>query len=340
MAGTINVLISAPARPEAYDLIFLLGRGDVFGERQPVSIILYGTPAQEIELKLLAGEVYDSALEALQDIVIITNLEAAFQNVDVAIMLDTVESNHFTYNDENLKQCKRIYAKYGEHLDKYGKQTVRVIVAGDPVNTNTYIMCKYAPSLSQSCFSGLLRMDQNRATCQIARKLYIPVESVRNVIVWGNSGRNAFVDIAHAEIQSETGLYVPAVKKINDVHWVKHILQPYIQDKCSEKSSDSAMAIQKAKAIVDHIKDLWFGTSENWTSMIVNSNGEYGTPKNCFFGFPVTVADPNKKPEIVANLNLDSWGEIQFERTVHEIEDFKKRILQIDNCEEHNKTRP
>lgn len=87
-------------------------------------------------------------------------------------MLDTVESDNLTY-DERIKQCRRIYAKYGEYLDKNAKQTIKVVVAGDPVNINTYIMCKYAPSLSKSCFSGLLRMDQNRATCQVKDQLIL-----------------------------------------------------------------------------------------------------------------------------------------------------------------------
>lgn len=90
----------------------------------------------------------------------------------------------------------------------------------------------------------------------------MPTESVRNVIVWGNSGPGAFVDITHSDIQNGTGAYVSAIKQINDEHWMKHILQTYVQDKCSEKSPASVIAISKAKSIVDHIKDLWFGTSE------------------------------------------------------------------------------
>ncbi|VUZ49879.1 unnamed protein product [Hymenolepis diminuta] len=195
-------------------------------------------------------------------------------------------------------------------------------------------MSKYAPSFPKSCFTGCLRMEQNRATFQVAKKLDVPIDSVRNVIIWGNPGPNILVDISHAEFQVENDLYKSVIKQINNDHWRKHILQPYVESKCSEKVSPSEIAICKAKAIADHIKDIWFGTSENWSSMVVHSNGEYGIPKNLFFGFPVSIPKPKVSPEIVPNLKFDEWEEARFLQRVHEIDERRKILHQTCEGEE------
>nr|CDS32175.2 cytosolic malate dehydrogenase [Hymenolepis microstoma] len=244
----LNILISSCSRPEAYDLLFLLGRGKVFGERQPISITLYDEHSQNSKLTILASEVRDCASVVLQEVYVEDDPEKLFRDIDFAIMLDTIET------------------------------------------TNSI-----------------------------------------NVIIWGNSLPNFLVDISHAEFQSESGLYKSAIKQINNEHWRKYILQPYVKNKCSDVSPDSEVAICKAKAIANHIKDLWFGTSINWSSMIVHSNGEYDIPKNIFFGFPVSIRKPHNPPEIVHNLKFYDWEEAQFIQRIHEIDEHSKTLHRI--CE-------
>lgn len=141
----------------------------MFGQDQPVIIALYDLFAQDSQLQSLVDEALDSGLEPLEDIYATTDPELAFQNVDVTIMLDTIEAASYAHKNERLKQCWQVYKRHGEYLDKYGKQTTRIIVAGDPVNTNAYILSKYISSLPTSCITGLVRMDQNRATFQVCK---------------------------------------------------------------------------------------------------------------------------------------------------------------------------
>ena len=139
----------------------------MFGYYQPVEIILYDIPAQKTRLRALINEALDSSLKQIEDIYIITDPDLAFKDVDVAIMLDTIGSDQFTHKNERIKQCLQVYRHHAESLDKNAKQNIKVIVAGDPVNINTYILSRYTPSLSKSCFTGLLRMDQNRTIFQV-----------------------------------------------------------------------------------------------------------------------------------------------------------------------------
>ncbi|KAM3173256.1 hypothetical protein ACTXT7_012859 [Hymenolepis weldensis] len=300
----VNVLISSCTRPEAYDLLLLIARGKVFGGSQPVSVILYDEPNQKVKLENLAGEVKDCASTVLREICVEVNPEKAFRDVDFAIMLDTIEATNSIL--ERLKLCKQAYARYGKFLEEGAKQSINIVIAGDPV----------------------------------AKKLNVPIDSVRNVIIWGNSGPNILVDISHAEFQAENDLYKSVIKQINNDHWRKHILQPYVENKCSEKLSASEIAICKAKAIADHIKDIWFGTSENWSSMVVHSNGEYGIPKNIFFGFPISIPKPRGSSEIVPNLEFDKWEEAQFLQRIHEIDECRKILHQICEGEEIEESDP
>ncbi|KAL5104604.1 Malate dehydrogenase cytoplasmic [Taenia crassiceps] len=229
MVDAVKVLITAPTRPEAYDLVLFIGQGGMFGRDQPVTIALYDLFAQDSHLQWLVNEALDSGLEPLEDIYATTDPELAFQNVDVMIILDTIEAASYAHKNERLRQCWQIYSRHGEYLDKYGKQTTKIVVAGDPVNTNAFILSKYVPSLPEYCITGLVRMDQNRATFQVANKLNVPTEAVKNVLIWGNAGPGVFVDITHSTVRMENGTIKPAIELINNEHWMKYILQPYVQ---------------------------------------------------------------------------------------------------------------
>ncbi|VDM35095.1 unnamed protein product [Hydatigera taeniaeformis] len=299
MVDAVKVLITAPTRPEAYDLVLFIGQGKMFGEDQPVVITLYDPFAQDSQLQTLVNGALDSALEPLEGIFATNNPDQAFENVDVAILLDTIEAVTYAHKNERLKQCWQVYRRHGEYLDKYGKQSTKIIVTGDPVNTNAYVL-----------------------------------NAVKNVLIWGNAGSSAFVDITHSTVRMENGTFKPATELLNDEHWMKHILQPYVQSRSSECVSAESIAILKAKAVIDHVNDLWFGTDENWTSMVVRSDGEYGAPVSFFSGYPVIVPEPRRNPRIVSGLTFEDWGESQFERAAHEMADYEKRILQLCECGE------
>ncbi|VDD82357.1 unnamed protein product [Mesocestoides corti] len=283
-------MISSATRPEAYDLASLIGRGLMFGRKQPIVIRMLDLPHKTPKLKALVNELMDSAELPLEDIVAITDPDIAFRDIDVAIMLDTVEFGESLSETERQKQCLKIYKGHAEFLEKHGKQTIK-----------------------------------------IAKKLEVPVETVKNVVVWGKAGPFAYIDMMHSNIQMENGKTTSAVELMKNDHWIKHTFIPHLREKCSENMPADAVAILKAKAIVEHVHDLWLGTCEDWTSMVVYSNGEYGVAKDIFFGYPVTIPQPRGNPEIITHLPFADWAVLEFERSAQELVCEKERLVKL--CE-------
>jgi malate dehydrogenase len=194
----------------------------------------------------------------------------------------------------------KIFKVQGQALDNYSSKNVKVLVVGNPANTNAFICSHYAPSIPKENFSAMTRLDQNRATSQVANKLGLKIDDVKNVIIWGNHSSTQFPDAAHATVNgSPAGL---------DEAWVKDVFVPTVQKRgaavIAARKLSSAMSA--AKAASDHMKS-WFGStpSDDWVSMGVFSDGSYGTAEGVMFSFPVTVA--NGKWSIVQGLAMSDF---------------------------------
>ena len=206
-------------------------------------------------------------------------------------------------------------------LDQHAKKSVKVLVVGNPANTNCLIASKYAPSLPAENFSCLTRLDHNRAKGQVALKLNVTSDNVKNVTIWGNHSSTQFPDLRHAKVTLNNGQTLGAYEAINDSNWIKNDFIPIVQKRgaaiLAARKLSSAMSA--AKAICDHIRNWWFGTtSDDWVSMGVVSDGSYGIEKGLVYSFPVHV-DKNKKWSIVQGLEIDDWARGLMDKTAQEL---------------------
>lgn len=208
-------------------------------------------------------------------------------------------------------------------MDQHAKKSVKVIVVGNPANTNAVIMSHYAPSIPKENFTAMTRLDQNRAAAQLAQKAGVGVEKVKQCIIWGNHSSTQFPDAEHATING-----LPVNQVIGDEEWVKSTFIPTVQKRgaavIAARKLSSAMSA--AKAASDHMKDWVQGTSE-FVSMGVFSDGSYGTPKGVMFSFPVTIRDG--KWSIVQGLSISAFAKEKLDITAKELLEEKEEAMKV-----------
>jgi len=305
----------------------MVAHGNMFGKDQKVILHLLDIPVMSTVLGGVVMELEDCNFSVLEGIVPTHDLEEAFTDIDVALMVGAMPRKQGMERKDLLKANVAIFKEAGEALEKFAKKTCKVLVVGNPANTNCLIMSKYAPSIPKTQFSALSRLDHNRASYQIAHKAGVTNPQVSNVVIWGNHSNTQVPDMNHAVIDTN-GKKLSAKKVINDENWVKTVFIPCIQVRgaaviAARKLSSAASA---AKAIVDQMHDWWLGSKEGeYVSMSCHSNGEYGVPKGLMFSYPCICKDG--KYSIVPDLAMDDYTKELFAITVKELTEEKEAAL-------------
>jgi len=320
MSETIRVLVTGAAGQIAYSLLYAIANGDVFGKTQHVILHLFDITPMLTALGGVKLELEDCSLPLLKDVVVTDQDSVAFKDIDVAIMAGAMPRREGMERKDLLAANVRIFKAQGEALDKYAKKSVRVLVVGNPANTNCLVLAKYAPSIAPENFSCLTRLDHNRAKAQVALKLGLTADKVRNVTIWGNHSSTQFPDLAHAQDTHADGQVKNAYEAIADENWIKNEFIPCVQKRgaaiIAARKLSSAMSA--AKAICDHMRDWWFGTSgDEWVSMGVISDGSYGIEKGLVYSYPVRIS--NKKWTIVQGLSINDWARSLIDKTAQEL---------------------
>lgn len=320
MSEPIRVLVTGAAGQIAYSLLYSIANGDVFGKAQPVILHLFDITPMLTALGGVKLELEDCSLPLLKDVVVTDQDSLAFKDIDVAIMAGAMPRKEGMERKDLLAANVRIFKAQGEALDKYAKKSVKVVVVGNPANTNCLILAKYAPSIAAENFSCLTRLDHNRAKAQVAHKTGVTSDKVSNVIIWGNHSSTQFPDVSHATVTLGDGRKLNAPEAINDENWIKNEFIPCVQKRgaaiIAARKLSSAMSA--AKAICDHMRDWWSGTSgDEWISMGVVSDGSYGIEKGLVYSFPVRIA--NKKWTIVQGLAVNDWARGLMDKTAKEL---------------------
>lgn len=298
-----TVLVTGAAGQIAYSLIYQICSGYVFGYDQPVNLHLLDiAPAMGV-LNGVVMEIRDCAMELVKNVVATDDVAVAFKDVDAAFLVGAMPRREGMERKDLLAANVKIFKVQGQALDKYSNKNVKVLVVGNPANTNAFICSHYAPSIPKENFSAMTRLDQNRATAQVANKLGLKVDDVKNVIIWGNHSSTQFPDASQASIKGQ-----PAAKLL-DTAWLQEEFVPTVQKRgaavIAARKLSSAMSA--AKAACDHMKDWFQGTpTGSWASMGVFSDGSYNTATGVMFSFPVTIA--NGKWEIVKGLKIDDFA--------------------------------
>lgn len=273
-------------------------------------------------------ELTDCALPLLQAVVPTTDLEVAFKDVSAAFLVGSMPRKQGMERKDLLAANVTIFKVQGEALDKFAKKDVKVLVVGNPANTNALVCSKYAPSIPKENFTAMTRLDQNRAAGQIALKTGVPVASVSNVIIWGNHSSTQYPDASHALVNN-----TPVPDLIKDDAWLRGPFIETVQKRGAAVIAARKMssAMSAAKAAADHMRDWFAGTKPGqFVSMGVISDGKYGAPQDVIFSFPVEIKD--KKWSIV-DLQVSDFDKQMLAITGKELEEERGEAMAVVNAQ-------
>ena len=308
----------------------MIAKGDVFGPNQPLILHLLDIPPMMGVLEGVVMELDDCALPLLRQVVPTADPIVAFKDVVAAFLVGAMPRKQGMERKDLLAANVKIFKEQGEALDKYANKDVKVLVVGNPANTNALICSQFAPSIPKENFTAMTRLDQNRAQAQIAGKLNLPVANISNIIIWGNHSSTQFPDASHGKVRMNEGKDLSVREAISDDAWLRSVFVETVQKRGASVINARKMssAMSAAKAASDHMRDWFNGTSSGkFVSMGVVSDGSYGTPKDVVFSFPVTIS--NKKWEIVKDLPTDDFAKKMLETTGKELEEERAEALTI-----------
>jgi malate dehydrogenase len=312
----VRVAVTGAAGQIGYALLFRIASGEMLGKDQPVILQLLEVPVEgpQKALKGVMMELEDCAFPLLAGMEAHGDPMTAFKDTDYALLVGSMPRKAGMERAELLNINGQIFTGQGKALDAKASRNVKVLVVGNPANTNAYIAMKSAPSLPRENFTAMLRLDHNRALSQIAAKTGKPVASIKQLAVWGNHSPTMYADYRFATIDGK------AVKDmINDQVWNKDTFLPTVGKRGAAiiEARGLSSAASAANAAIDHMRDWALGTNGGWVTMGVPSNGEYGIPKDVMFGYPVTTA--GGKYTIVPNLPIDEFSKGCIDKTLAEL---------------------
>lgn len=296
----ICVAITGAAGQIGYSLLFRIAAGDMLGSDQTISLRLLDIPASASVLNGVLMELQDCAFPLLADVSITHDPVVAFDQVDLAILVGARPRSKGMERKDLLTANGEIFSTQGKILNQVAKRDAKILVVGNPANTNAYIAMKNAPDLPAENFSAMLRLDHNRALSQLAMKLGRPVAQIRKMVVWGNHSSTQLPDLYHAEINQNH-----VTQLIDDPAWIEEFFVPTVQQRGAKviEARGLSSAASAANAAINHMRDWIFGTrQDDWVTMGVPSDGSYGIPEGVIYGFPVTCA--GGKYSIVKELDI------------------------------------
>lgn len=324
----IRVVVTGAAGQIAYSLLYIIAKGDVFGPNQSLILHLLDIPPMMGVLEGVVMELADCALPLLHSVVPTADPAEAFKDVSAAFLVGAMPRKQGMERKDLLSANVTIFKVQGEALDKYAKKDVKVLVVGNPANTNALVCSKYAPSIPKENFTAMTRLDQNRAQSQIAAKAGVPVAAVSNVIIWGNHSSTQFPDASHALVNN-----VPAPDVIKDDAWLTSTFVETVQKRGAAVIAARKMssAMSAAKAAADHMRDWFLGTAPGrFVSMGVLSDGSYEAPKDVVFSFPVSIKDG--KWSIVQGLPISDFARQLLNVTGKELEEERSEAFAVINA--------
>lgn len=316
MKQPVRVAVTGAAGQISYSLLFRIANGDLLGKDQPVILQLLEIPQGMNALKGVIMELEDCAFPLVHSIIASDDAKVAFKDVEVALLVGARPRSKGMERKDLLEANGAIFTAQGQALNEVASRNVRVLVVGNPANTNAYITMKNAPDLKPGNFTAMMRLDHNRAMSQVATKLNKPVASVKKIAVWGNHSATQYPDLFNAEID---GVNVAA--QVNDQTWVESNFIPTVQQRGAAiiEARGLSSAASAANAALDHMRDWIHGSNGNWVSMGVPSDGSYGIPKGVIYGFPCICE--NGEYKIVQGLSINEFARARMDKTLNELQE-------------------
>lgn len=322
----VRIAVSGAAGQIGYALLFRVASGQMLGADQPVILQLLEIPDEKAQkaLKGVMMELEDCAFPLLADMSAHSDPLTAFKDIDYALLVGARPRGPGMERRDLLSANAQIFTAQGKALDAVAKRTVKVLVVGNPANTNAYIAMKSAPGLPARNFTSMMRLDHNRALSQLARKIGKPVAEIEKVCVWGNHSPSMYADYRFATVGGQS------VKElINDDTWNREVFLPTVGKRGAAiiEARGLSSAASAANAAIDHMRDWVLGTGGRWVSMGVPSDGSYGIPKDTMFGFPVTCAGGDY--QLVRDLPIDAFSRECLDKTLAELEEEKAAVQHL-----------
>jgi len=312
----MRVAVTGAAGQIGYSLLFRIANGDLLGKDQPVILQLLEIPDEKAQkaLKGVMMEIDDCAFPLLAGMSAHSDPMTAFKDIDVALLVGARPRGPGMERKDLLSANAQIFTAQGKALNAVAKRTVKVLVVGNPANTNAYIAMKSAPDLPKKNFTAMLRLDHNRALSQLAAKTGKAVGSIEKLVVWGNHSPTMYPDYRFATIAGQS---VKAM--INDDAWNKDVFLPTVGKRGAAiiEARGLSSAASAANAAIDHIRDWVLGTHGKWVTMGIPSDGSYDIPQDIIYGYPVTCA--NGEYQIVQGLDVDAFSRERMNFTLNEL---------------------
>ncbi len=323
----VRVAVTGAAGQIGYALLFRIASGEMLGKDQPVILQLLELDNEKAQnaLKGVIMELEDCAFPLLAGTVATSDPEVAFKDVDVALLVGARPRGPGMERKDLLLENAKIFTVQGKALNKVAKRSVKVLVVGNPANTNAYIAMKSAPDLPAKNFTAMLRLDHNRALSQLSAKAGVAVGDIEKLAVWGNHSPTMYPDYRYATVGGAS-----LKDKIGDAEWNAKTFIPVVGKRGAAiiEARGLSSAASAANAAIDHVHDWVLGSNGQWVTMGIPSDGSYGIPEGLIFGFPVTTE--NGEYKIVQGLDLDDeLSKAEVADTLKELEEERAGIADL-----------
>ncbi len=326
MKTPVRITITGAAGQISYSLLFRIASGQMLGPDQPVIFqLLEITPAMKA-LEGVVMEIDDCAFPLVEDFVLTDDINTAFNNVNYALLVGAKPRGPGMERSDLLEANGGIFKLQGNGLNENASRDVKVLVVGNPANTNAYTAMVSAPDLDHRNFTAMTRLDHNRALAQLASKTNSSINDIKKMTIWGNHSTTQYPDITYTTVSGK-----PA-KDLVELNWYQEEYIPSVAKRGAEiiDARGASSAASAANGAIDHMRDWVMGTDDdNWVSMGVPSDGSYGIPKGLIFSFPVTCKDGDY--QIVQGLEFDEFGQSKIDATQKELEEEKTALSSILN---------
>ena len=324
MKAPVRVAVTGAAGQIGYALLFRIAAGDMLGPDQPVILhLLEITPALPA-LNGVVMELNDCAFPTLHGVVATDDANVAFKDVDYALLVGARPRGPGMERKDLLEANGAIFGPQGKAINAHAKRDVRVLVVGNPANTNALIAQQNAPDLDPRCFTAMVRLDHNRAISQLAEKTGALNTDIAKVTIWGNHSSTQYPDIHATTVKGKSAL------SLVDQAWYADTFIPLVQQRGAAiiKARGASSAASAASAAIDHMRDWTHGTAaDDWVSMGIPSDGSYGVEPGVIFGYPVTIK--NGKYEIVQGLKINEFSRSRIDGTEKELLEERAAVEQL-----------
>jgi malate dehydrogenase len=314
MSNPVKVTVTGAAGQIGYSIVFRIASGQLLGPDQPVDLRLLEIPQAMGALEGVAMELVDCAFPLLTGLDLHDSAEDAFDGVNVALLVGSRPRTKGMERAELLSENGKIFTGQGKALNAKAAQDVKILVVGNPANTNCLIAMNNAPDIPRERFTSMMRLDHNRAIAQLANKVECPVTDVSQMGVWGNHSPTMYPDLFHAKVRGELAAGV-----VDDQAWIENDFLPNVGKRGAAiiEARGASSAASAASAAIDHVSDWIKGTNGGWVSMGIPSDGSYDIPEGLISGFPCTCE--GGEYEIVQGIELDAFSREKIDASVLEL---------------------